>query len=189
MRRAGRARGAPTLHSTHSTLVCTFGVSNVWVLVWPCAPSRWCRYCSLSRRVARMGRSAIWLLPGMPFGRFRGTIRLSTRQCFGVTKFLPRGVHDLYGRRDLRTKSRGFGESTFLACAAHVRPKPSGREVWPQAYMLGPPAGTQSLLCRMRRRNFIDRSSDSYFLTAGTAGPIPGGVADRCPQRALCPPA
>jgi len=41
----------------------------------------------------------VWLLPGMAFGRFRGTFRLSTRQCFGVTKFSPRGVVDLHAEK------------------------------------------------------------------------------------------
>ena len=36
---------------------------------------------------------------GMAFGRFRGTFRLSTRQCFGVTKFSPRGVLDLHAEK------------------------------------------------------------------------------------------
>ena len=49
-----------------------------------------------SRRVALMDRSATWLLPGMAFGRFRGTFRLSTRQCFGVTKFFPVEHHGVY---------------------------------------------------------------------------------------------
>ena len=54
----------------------------------------------------------------------------------------------------------------------------SGREVWPQAYALGPPAGTLSLLIRMRLRNYPDRSTTNSTFTAGTAGPNPGGVAD-----------
>ena len=73
------------------------GWTTIFALERP--PPRWCRYSQRSRRVALMGRSATWLLPGMAFGRFRGTFRLSTRQCFGVTKFSPRGVVDLHAEK------------------------------------------------------------------------------------------